>query len=55
MALMLFVFLIVAEHIFKLKILEDWNDDLNDNSSEAFKDLSSRLESEVRLVQTRKF
>ena len=52
---MLSVFLIVAEHIFKLKIIEDWNDHLKDKSSDAFKDLSSRLKSEVRLVQTRKF
>ena len=52
---MLSVFLIVAEHVFKLKIIEEWNDDLKDKSSDAFKDLSSRLESEVRLVQTRKF
>ena len=49
---MIFVFLIVVEHVFKLKILEDWNDDLNNKNSDAFKDLASRLEKEVRLVQT---
>ena len=42
------VFSTVAEHVFKLKIIEEWNDDLKDKSSDAFKDLSSRLESEVR-------
>jgi len=34
-------------HIFKIKILEDWNDDLKDKNSAAYKDLSSRLEIEI--------
>ena len=41
--------LLVAEfqHAFKIKILQDWKDDLKDKDSEAFKELSSRLETEV--------
>ena len=41
--------LLVAEfqRAFKIKILQDWKDDLKDKDSEAFKELSSRLETEV--------
>jgi len=34
-------------HAFKIKILEDWNDDLKDKKSAVFRDLASRLESEI--------
>ena len=39
----------IAVHAFKIKILEDWNDDLKDKKSAVFRDLASRLESEVGL------
>lgn len=39
---------IVAEYVFKMKVLQDWKDDLKDKNSAAFKELSSRLEAEVR-------
>jgi len=37
----------VAVHAFKIKILEDWNDDLKHKKSAVFRDLASRLETEV--------
>lgn len=39
----------IAVHAFKIKILEDWNDDLKDKKSAVFRDLASRLETEVGL------
>ena len=39
----------LAVHAFKIKILEDWNDDLKDKKSAVFRDLASRLETEVGL------
>lgn len=36
-----------AEHVFKMKILQDWNDELKDTESTAFKVLSARLKTEI--------
>ena len=33
-----------------MKILQDWNDELKDTESTAFKDLSARLETEVKTI-----
>ena len=39
-----------VEHVFKMKILQDWNDELKDKQSTAFKALSARLETEVKTI-----
>ena len=41
---------VFAEHVFKMKILQDWNDELKDTESTAFKALSARLETEVKTI-----
>ena len=33
-----------------MKILQDWNDELKDTESTAFKNLSARLETEVKTI-----
>ena len=45
-----FNFHFFAEHVFQMKILEDWNDELKDTKSVVFKNLSSRLEQEVGVL-----
>ena len=39
---------VFVEHVFKIKILQDWSDELKDTESTAFKALSARLETEVK-------
>ena len=41
---------VFVEHVFEMKILQDWNDDLKDKESTAFKALSARLETEVKTI-----
>ena len=41
---------VFVEHVFKMKILQDWNDELKDTESTAFKALSVRLETEVKTI-----
>ena len=36
-----------AEYSYKIKLLETWNDELNDKNSDAFKDLKNLLEEQV--------
>ena len=38
---------ISAEYSYKIKLMETWNDELNDKNSDAFKDLKNVLEEEV--------
>ncbi|XP_067041983.1 uncharacterized protein [Acropora muricata] len=37
----------VAEYSYKIKLMETWNDELNDKNSDAFKDLKNVLEEEI--------
>ena len=41
---------VFVEHVFKMKILQDWNDELKDKESTAFKALSARLETQVKTI-----
>jgi len=43
---------VFVEHVFKMKILQDWNDELKDTESTAFKALSARLETEVKTINS---
>ena len=42
-----FLIFIAAEYSYKIKLMETWNDELNDKNSDAFKDLKNVLEEEV--------
>lgn len=42
-----FLSLIVAEYSYKIKLMETWNDDLKDKSSDSFKRLKTAFEEEV--------
>ncbi|CAH3152209.1 unnamed protein product, partial [Porites evermanni] len=45
-----------TEHVFKMKILQDWNDELKDTESTTFKALSVRLETEImKALSSRKY
>ena len=43
----LFKIFIVAEYSYKIKLMKNWNDDLKDKNSSAFKRLKALLEEEV--------
>lgn len=42
-----FKIFIAAEYSYKIKLMETWNDELNDKNSDAFKHLKNVLEEEV--------
>lgn len=50
----MFFFFLILELIIELRIERPWDNDLEDQKSEAFKLLSDLFENEVRLTYTKK-